>query len=102
MKKIGSKVRFITLFTFILVMALTLPGCGSRHDDAEMWRNEAVTNYAILHGRDYPSVDDYEAVDKAAGRKEDEDIVLHWREHKDIRDNEHTRCVAPGFPNGDG
>ncbi len=72
--------------TFILVIALVLPGCGSRHDDAEMWRDEAATNYAILHGHDHPSVDDYEAVDKAAGRKEDEDIVFHWREYKDIRD----------------
>ena len=86
MKKTGSKVRFITLFAIIMVMALILPGCGSRDDQAEEYRDEAAKNYAILQGHDYPSVDDYEAVDKAVGRKEDEDIVFHWREYKDIRD----------------
>lgn len=86
MNKREYAIKLSIWLTFILVIALVLPGCGSRHDDAEMWRDEAATNYAILHGHDYPSVDDYEAVDKAAGRKEDEDIIFHWREYKDIRD----------------
>jgi hypothetical protein len=86
MNKREYALKLAVWLTFVLMIALVLPGCGSRHDDAEMWRDEAATNYAILHGRDYPSVDDYEAVDKAAGRKEDEDIVFHWREYKEIRD----------------